>query len=116
MTELKKYLTELPENKQQWLVENFGNLDKFYVTVYLIIKNEHLTELEKPDRYEERLQVIKQVKKKLECILDGIGLNGEDVVADIASDYFEDYVQYKESYCPITNEEFVANIRKITNM
>ena len=45
-----------------------------------------------------------------------IGLNGEDVVADIASDYFEDYVQYKESYCPITNEEFVANIRKITNM
>ena len=60
--------------------------------------------------------LVKQVKKKLECILDGIGLNGEDVVADIASDYFEDYVQYKESYCPITNEEFVANIRKITNL
>ena len=91
----------------------FGNVDKFYTVVYLIARNEHVTDMEKPDRYEDRLQVIRQIRSKVEDLVSSYGLEGKEIVADIASDYFEDYVNYKEPELDITNEEFIGIIQKL---
>lgn len=113
MTKIQKYLADLPEDKKALFVPVFGNVDKFYIVVYLIIRNEHITDSDKPERYEDRLQVIRQVKNKVETLVSSFGLDGQEIVADIASDYFEDYVNYKEPALDITNEEFIAFIQKL---
>lgn len=113
MTKIQKYLADLPEDKKELFVPVFGNVDKFYIVVYLITRNEHITDLDKPERYEDRLQVIRQVKNKVETLVSSFGLDGQEIVADIASDYFEDYVNYKEPALDITNEEFIAIIQKL---
>ena len=114
MTKVQELLAQLPDEKKALFVPVFGSAERFYTIVYLIAKNEHLTEQEKPDRYEDRLQVIRQIRRKVERLVDSFGLPGEDIVADIASDYFEDYVQYQEPDFQITNEAFVDVIRKIS--
>lgn len=113
MTKVQTYLADLPEEKKALFTPVFGSVDKFYTTVYLITRNEHLTDLDKPDRYEDRLQVIRQVKQKVETLVSSFGLDGEEIVADIASDYFEDYVNYKDPTLEITNEEFIGIIQKL---
>ena len=69
--------------------------------------------MEKPDRYEDRLLVIRQIRSKVEDLVSSYGLEGKEIVADIASDYFEDYVNYKEPELDITNEEFIGIIQKL---
>ena len=113
MTKIQEFLAALPEEKKALFVPLFGDIDKFYAVVYLIIRNEHITDQEKPERYEERLQVIRQVKEKLETLMSSFQLDGKEIVADIASDYFEDYVNYKEPDFDITNEEFIGIIQKL---
>ena len=73
-----------------------------------------MTDQEKPDRYEDRLQVIRQIRNKVEKLVDSFGLEGSEIVADIASDYFEDFVNYKEPEISLTNEEFIGIIQKIS--
>lgn len=114
MTKIQEELAGLPEEKKALFVPVFGDMDRFYAVMYLIARNEHLTELDKPERYEDRLKVIRQVRHKAEEMLNGFGLDGAEILADIASDYFEDYVNYKEPQWPLTNEEFLDLIRKIT--
>ena len=114
MTKVQTILAELPIETRKQFTPIFGNIDKFYTTVYLIARNEHVTEQEKPDRYEDRLQVIRQIRIRVEKILDSFGLDGTDIVADIASDYFEDYVNYKEPEISLTNEEFIGIIQKVS--
>lgn len=114
MTKIKAFLDKLPEEKKELFVPVFGSTDKFYTVVYQIARNEHVTSQEKPDRYEDRLTVIRQVREKVEKMLDSFGLDGKEVVADIASDYFEDYVNYKEREPDLTNEEFLDIIRRIS--
>lgn len=113
MTTIQAYLSGLPEETKQRFTPVFGNLETFYDVVYLVIKNEHIADTEKPERYEERLHAIRIVKQKIEELLTSWGLNGNDVVADIASDYFEDYVQYKEPEFHLTNEQFIDIVRKV---
>lgn len=60
MTKIQETLVALPEEKKALFIPAFGDVDKFYTTVYLIARNEHVTELEKPDRYEDRLQVVRR--------------------------------------------------------
>jgi len=96
MTKIQEFLAALPEDKKALFIPVFGNVDKFYTVVYLIARNEHVTDMEKPDRYEDRLQVIRQIRSKVEDLVSSYGLEGKEIVADIASDYFEDYVNYKE--------------------
>lgn len=50
MTKIQETLVALPEEKKALFIPAFGDVDKFYTTVYLIARNEHVTELEKPDR------------------------------------------------------------------
>lgn len=114
MTKIQEELAGLPEEQKALFVPVFGDMDKFYAVMYLIARNEHLTELDKPERYEDRLKVIRQVRHKAEEMLNGFGLDGAEILADIASDYFEDYVNYKEPQWPLTNEEFLDLIRKIS--
>ena len=113
MTKIQEFLATLPEDEKALFIPVFGNVDKFYTVVYLIARNEHVTDMEKPDRYEDRLQVIRQVKSKGEDLVSSYGLEGKEIVADIASDYFEDYVNYKEPELDITNEEFIGIIQKL---
>ena len=107
MTKVQSYLASLPEEKRALFAPVYGDVDRFYTVVYLIAKNEHLTDLDKPNRYEDRLRLVEKQ-------LDGFGLDGESVVADIASDYFEDFVNYRELPLTLSNEEFVEIIRRIT--
>jgi hypothetical protein len=116
MTKIQTILADLPKERKDMFVPLFGDIDKFYTVVYLIARNEHVTEQEKPDRYEDRLQVIRQIRHKVETIVDSLGLNGIDIVADIASDYFEDYVNYKEPEISLTNEEFIGIIQKVSQV
>lgn len=113
MTKIQEFLAALPEDKKALFVPVFGDMDKFYTVVYLIIRNEHITDQEKPERYEDRLQVIRQVKSRLETLITSYELDGKEIVADIASDYFENYVNYKEPEFDITNEEFIGIIQKL---
>lgn len=113
MTKIQEFLAALPEDKKALFVPVFGDMDKFYTVVYLIIRNEHITDQEKPERYEDRLQVIRQVKSRLEALITSYGLDGKEIVVDIASDYFENYVNYKEPEFDITNEEFIGTIQKL---
>lgn len=113
MTKIQEFLAALPEDKKALFIPVFGNVDKFYTVVYLIARNEHVTDMEKTDRYEDRLQVIRQIRSKVEDLVSSYGLEGKEIVADIASDYFEDYVNYKEPELDITNEEFIGIIQKL---
>lgn len=112
-TKVQKELAALPEEVRSRFVPLFGSVEQFYTVVYLIARNEHVTEQEKPDRYADRLQVIRQIRVKVEAWLTGIGLDGEELVADIASDYFEDYVNYREPFIELTDEDFISIIQKI---
>ena len=113
MTKIQETLAALPEEKKALFVPVFGDMEMFYTTVYLIARNEHVTEQEKPDRYEDRLQVIRRIRSKVEKLVSSFGLDGSEIVADIASDYFEDYVNYKEPDIRMTNEEFIRIIKKL---
>lgn len=115
MTKIQEILAAMPEKKKALFVPVFGSVEKFYTVVYLIARNEHLTDLEKPERYEDRLQVIRQIRSMTEKLVDFYELSGADIVADIASDYFEDYVNYREPELDMTDQEFVGIIQNIGN-
>lgn len=113
MTKAQELLAALPEEKRALIEPLFDSVELLYETVYLIARNEHITDLEKPERYEDRLQVIREMRKRVEGLLNGFGIEGEELVADIASDYFEDFVAYREPELTITNEKFIEILRRI---
>lgn len=113
MTKVQEFLATLPVATKELFVSFFGDTDRFYTVVYLIARNEHVTGQEKPERYENRLEIIRRIRTKTERLVDSFGLDGTDIVADIASDYFEDYVNFREQPLPITNEEFIDIINRI---
>ena len=45
MTKIQETLAALPEEKKALFVPVFGDVDKFYTVVYLIARNEHVTDL-----------------------------------------------------------------------
>lgn len=113
MTTIQLYLAELPLEVKNLFTPIYKDIEQFYTVVYLIARNEHVTEQEKPDQYETRLQMIRSVRNIIERQLTSWGLNGDDIVADIASDYFEDYVNYREPELNLSNELFVSIIQKL---
>lgn len=114
MTKIQKELAALPDSVKGLFSSLFHDVETFYTVVYLIVRNEHVVEQEKPERYEERLQVIRAVRSRVENLVSSFGLEGKEMVADIAGDYFEDYVNYREPEITMTNEEFLGYIRKIS--
>lgn len=61
-TKAQEKLAVLTHDQQILAEALFGSVDAMYETIYLIAKNEHLTESEKPARYEERLATIRAVR------------------------------------------------------
>ncbi|MDH6343402.1 hypothetical protein M2480_003010 [Parabacteroides sp. PFB2-12] len=116
MSKVYTYLSSLPDEQKKWFVPVFGTIERFYTVVYLIIRNEHATEQDRLDYFEERLQVIREVKNRVEKLVNTYGLDGKEVVADIAGDYFEDFVNYKELETDLTNEEFINMIQRISKL
>lgn len=49
----------------------------------------------------------------IRLMLNEEGINGKDILDEIASDYLEDFVNYKEQDFGLTDEEFIMIIRKI---
>lgn len=113
MTGIYQYLLTLPMDKKKLFTPIFDSVDRFYAATYLIARNEHVTEQSKPDRYEELL-ILRDVKRRLEKLLDSYGFDGKEIVADIASDYLDDFVNYQELEPDLTNEEFHSIIEHIS--
>lgn len=114
MTPTATYFSQLPAELQERFAPVFGSAEMFYKTVYLIARNEHITSLDKVGNWEERVEVIHYYQHKLKAFLNGLSLDGENLMADIASDYFEDFVQYKDDIdFGMTNEDFLKIMRAI---
>ena len=63
MTKVQSYLASLPEEKRALFAPVYGDVDRFYTVVYLIAKNEHLTDLVLDPIHE---QIIKRVLAELQ--------------------------------------------------
>lgn len=113
MSEVLKKLKELPEAAQRKIKLIYGDPDKLYETVYLIAKNEHVLQEEKPEQWEAKIKVVNAYQAMIRSMLDEFGLDGKEVIADITSDYLEDYVNYREQDFGMTNEEFISIIKRI---
>ncbi|WP_287827678.1 hypothetical protein [Bacteroides sp.] len=113
MSQVKKDLTKLPKELKQTISEKYGSLDRFYATVYLIARNEHQAQMNNVPAAQQRLNTIKAYQGMIRFMLDEGGANGQTILDDIASDYLEDFVQFKEQDFGLTNEDFIAIIKRI---
>lgn len=109
----EKSIEEIPEKAWKLLSTIFQSKERLYETIYLIVKNGHLTEQDKTGNWEQRLDTIRWIQEKAEALLDRAGTNGKEIVADVANDYFEDFVQYKERECHMSNEDFLNIIKTL---
>lgn len=113
MSEVLKKLKELPEAAQRKIKSIYGNPEKLYATTYLIAKNEHVLQEDKPDQWEAKMKVVNAYQDLIRSMLNEFGMDGKEVMADITSDYLEDYVNYREQNFGMTNEEFISIIKRI---
>ncbi len=116
MTPKEKALKEQEKPILEAFSSLFPTFEKFYATCYLIVRNGHQWEQEKGDMWEAKCKMVEWFRLKIEDILTRNGLCGEDIVADIASDYFDDYVQYKERSFEISETEYIRYIKQIQNI
>lgn len=63
--------------------------------------------------WEKKCETVAWFRHKIEQRLIANQLPGEDIVADIASDYFEDYVHYINRTFDMTNEEYIQYIKQL---
>lgn len=113
MSEILKKLKKLPKPTIDRIKETYGTVDKFYATVYLIARNAHQCEMNTIPAADQRLRTIRAYQGMIRFMLDEEGLNGIGIMDDIASDYLEDFVNYREKDFGMTNEEFIAIIKRI---
>ncbi len=113
MSEIKEKLNKLPKDTRRKIAKIYGDTDRFYATVYLIARNEHQCQTGAVPGAEQRLNTIRAYQGMIRFMLDEEGLDGKDILDAIASDYLEDFVNYREQDFGMTDEEFIAIIRKI---
>lgn len=113
MSEIKNQMKKWPATALKKIKNTYGSVDKFYATVYLIARNEHHSEMMNVPGAEQRLKTIRAYQGMIRFMLDEEGLNGQEVLMDIASDYHEDFANYKEQDFGMTNEEFISIIKRI---
>ena len=114
MSKVLKTLKGLPAEVKEKINSIYGNTDKFYATVYLIAKNEHLLQEAKPAAWEQKIRTVHAYQGMIRFMLEELGLPGKDIMADITSDYLEDYVNFREKDFGMTNEEFISIIKRIS--
>ncbi len=91
----------------------FINIHYFYATCYLIAQNEHHYGQEKPTNWEESIKVVHAYQQRIEAFLDQTGLEGGELMADIKSEYLEDYIAYRERDLEIDNNTFMQIMHNI---
>lgn len=113
MTKTQEFLNSLDEAIKSSISEDFLSTELLYETTYLIVKNGHALQENKPVQWEEKLKTVQHYQSLVEKKLDEAGLEGKEVVADIASDYFEDYVHYREADLKISDTDFFKILNNI---
>lgn len=113
MNNIKQQIKKFPKTLLQKIEKTYGSLDKFYATVYLIARNEHLCQISTIAAAEQRLNTIRAYQGMIRFMLDEEGVDGKSIMDQIASDYLEDFVHYKEPDFGMTDEEFISIIKKI---
>lgn len=113
MTQARKKMSTLPLPLKKKLTETYGSLDKFYATVYLIARNAHQAEMSNIPGAQQRLNTIKAYQGMIQFQLDEAGIDGKKLLEEIASDYLEDFVQYREQDFGLSNEQFIEIIKRI---
>ncbi|NDW11933.1 hypothetical protein D0T50_03390 [Bacteroides sp. 214] len=113
MSPIKEELKKFPKTTLAKIKSIYGSIDKFYATVYLIARNEHQCQTMPVAAAEQRLRTIHAYQGMIRFMLDEEGLEGKRIMDDIASDYLEDFVQYKEQDFGMTDEEFLTIIKRI---
>ena len=113
MSQVLATLKKLPEDAKEKIQSIYGSNERFYATVYLIAKNEHLLQETKPAAWEQKIRTVHAYQGMIRFMLDEFGLSGKDILADISSDYLEDYVHYREKDFGMSNEEFINIIKRI---
>lgn len=113
MTETQKRVNGLPGAVIRKINTQYGSAAKFYATVYLIARNEHQCQNLAVPGAEQRLRTIRAYQGMIRFMLDELGVDGKELLEAIASDYLEDFVNYREQDFGLTNEEFIAIIKRI---
>ena len=113
MTEIQQQLKELSGAETRKINSIYGSIDKFYATVHLIARSEHQCQNMSVPGAEQRLKTIRAYQGMIRFMLDELSLNGKDILEATASDYLEDFVNFREQDFGLTDEEFIAIIKRI---
>lgn len=113
MNKVKDQLNKLPKPLLKKIKEIYGDIDKFYATVYLIARNAHQCEMKAVPGWEQRLKTIRAYQGMIRFMLDEAEVNGREIMDDIATEYLEDFIKYKEQDFGMTDDEFISIIKKI---
>ncbi|MCD8030985.1 MAG: hypothetical protein LUF04_03350 [Bacteroides sp.] len=113
MSDIRQRLNKLPKDTLRKIATIYGDTDTFYATVYLIARNEHQCRTQPIPGAEQRLNTIRAYQGMIRFMLDEEGLNGKEILEAIASDYLEDFVNYREQDFGMTDEEFITIIKRI---
>ena len=113
MSEIQNQIKKWPVTAVKKIKSTFGSAEKFYATVYLIARNEHHCQMMGVAGAEQRLKTIHAYQGMIRFMLDEEGLNGKEILETIAGEYLEDFVNYREQDFGMTNEEFIAIIKRI---
>lgn len=113
MSDIQNQIKKWPVAAIKKIKNVFGSTDKFYATVYLMARNEQHCQMMGVPGSEQRLKTIHVYWGMVRFMLDEKGLNGKEILDTIASDYLEDFVNYREQDFGMTNEEFISIIKRL---
>lgn len=113
MTTAEQRIKNLKKESRNQLLTFFDSLEEFYETFYLMIKNEHQIDIQRPKDWENRLRSVQYYRHLAtermvkDCFIE------RDLIDDIYSDYFEDFANFRERDCKLSEKKFLAEIKKI---
>lgn len=112
MTTAQERLQKLSDETRMAIQLWFGDVPTFYAFFYTITQKEHLIDLNKAQGWQEQLKAAQYYRrlcsKKVikECVLP------DELLEDIASDYFEDFANYREKTL-MDEKLFMSYLRKL---
>ena len=113
MTTAEQRIKNLKKETKNQLFCFFDSLDEFYETFYLMIKTEHQIDMHRPKDWENRLRSIQYYRHlATERMVKDCSVE-RDLMDDIYSDYFDDFANFKERECRLSDEKFLALVKKI---
>ena len=104
---------KLTEIQKQCLCALFGSVQNFYDCIYMVTQTEHLIHENKPDNWEQKLESVQYYRKLIDKRVQQDCEVSEEIIADIRSDYFEDYANFREQKLNLQQEEFVNIIQRL---